>query len=133
MWASKSRFSFSKRILDLCYLVCTATLVCVVGIGTFVLSELHHINPAWAYLSFMSIGFLVFAIEEYRKEFRSIRFVLFVCVWLVINLAVVLVVLGSFGWLYLILALVLEQVLFYMTAYWLFGLQPPMRRRPLGR
>jgi len=55
----------------------------------------------WAFLGLSSIGFFAMAREEYRKEFRSIRFVRFVCV---------LVVLAYFGWLYL------EQVLFYMTA-----------------
>ena len=53
----------------------------------------------------------------------------FVCGWLVINLVVVVVVLGFFGWFYLIVALFLEQVLFYMTAYWLFDLRPPVRGR----
>ena len=56
-----------------------------------------------------SIGFFAMAREEYRKEFRSIRFVRFVCGWLVINMAVFLVVLAYFGWLYL------EQVPFYLT------------------
>jgi len=81
----------------------------------------------WVFLSLVSIGFLAFVREEYRKELRSVRFVLFVCCWLVVNLVVVIVVLGSFGWLYLIPALLLEQFFFYMTAYWLFGLQPPLR------
>ena len=76
------------------------------------------------------ISIIVFAgiREEYRKEFRSVRFIFFVCGWLVVNMAVVVVVLGYFGWLYLIAALALEQILFYMTAYWLFGLEPPSRR-----
>jgi hypothetical protein len=54
---------------------------------------------------------------------------LLVCGWLVINMAIIVVVLGSFGWPYLIAALRVEQVLFYMTAYWLFGLRPPSRHR----
>jgi hypothetical protein len=98
-------------------------------VGAFVIAEIRHINPIWVFLSLISIGFITFAGEEYRKEFRSVRFVAFVCGWLAVNLVVVVVVVGSFGWLYLIPALLLEQFLFYMTAYWLFGLAPPLSRR----
>lgn len=121
--------SFSRKILDLCYLVGSAVLVCAVGLGAFAVAEIRHINPLWVFLSLISIGFVVFAREEYRKEFRSVRFVLFLCGWVVTNIVVVVVVMGLFGWLYLIPALLLEQVLFYMTAYWLFGVEPPRRRR----
>jgi hypothetical protein len=123
------RRGFSKRLLDLCFLIGSALLVCILGVGAFVVTEIRHVSPMWVLLSLISVGFFVGVREEYRKEFRSVRFIFFVCGWLVINMAVFVVVLGSFGWLYLIPALFLEQVLFYMTAYWLFGLQPPLSRR----
>jgi len=107
----------------------SALLVCVLGVGAFVVTEVRHVNPMWVLLSLISVGFFAGVREEYRKEFRSVRFIFFVCGWLVINLAVFVVVLGSLGWLYLIPALFLEQILFYMTAYWLFELQPPLGRR----
>jgi len=121
--------SFSNRTLDVCFLVGSALLVCILGVGAFVVTEVRHVSPMWVLLSLISIGFFAGVREEYRKEFRSVRFIFFVCGWLAINLVVFVVVLGSFGWLYLIPSLFLEQVLFYMTAYWLFGLQPPLRRR----
>jgi hypothetical protein len=62
------------------------------------------------FLSLSSIGFLAMAREDYRKEFRSIRFVRFDSGWFVIYMAVFLGVIAYFGWLYF------EQVLFYMTA-----------------
>lgn len=122
--------SFSRKILDLCYLVVSAVLVCAVGLGAFAIAEIRHVNPLWVVLSVASLCFVVGAREDYRKEFRSVRFVLFACGWVVINVAIVVVVLGSLGWLYLIPALLLEQFLFYMTAYWLFGVQPPRSRPP---
>jgi hypothetical protein len=99
-----------------------------VAVGTFAITEVRHISPMWVFLSGISLVFFVWVREEYRKEFRSVRFVFFVCGWLVINLGIVVVVLGSLGWFYLMAALFLEQVLFYMTAYWLFGLRPPFGR-----
>jgi hypothetical protein len=89
--------------------------------------EVRHINPVWAFLGLISIVFSAWVREEYRKELRSPRFIFFVCVWLVVNATVFVVVLASFGWFYLFIALFLEQVLFQMTAYWFLGLQPPSR------
>lgn len=128
MTTLNERRGFSKRILDLCFLVGAALLLCVVAMGAFAITEVRHISPMWVFLSGISLVFFVWVREEYRKEFRSVRFVFFVCGWLLINLGVVVVVLGSLGWFYLMVALFLEQVLFYMTAYWLFGSRPPFGR-----
>jgi hypothetical protein len=108
-------------------------MVCVLAGGAFVIAEIRHFNPIWVFLSLMSIVFIAFAKAEYRKEFRSVRFILFVCVWVVVNMAVFLSVLASFGWLWLIPALLLEQILFYMTAYWCFGVLPPSKQWPFLR
>jgi hypothetical protein len=118
-----------KKILDLCLLICAALLVCLLGVGAFILAEVRHIQPLWVFVSLISICFFAGVREEYRKEFHSVRFVFFVCVWLVVNASVFVAVLGYLGWLYLIPALLAEQFLFYMTGYWLFGLEPPLRRR----
>jgi uncharacterized membrane protein YqgA involved in biofilm formation len=111
-------------------LIVSAVLVCAVGLGVFAIAEIRHINPLWVFLSVASLCFFVWAREDYRKEFRSVRFMLFACGWVVINVVVVVVVFSSLGWLYLIPALLLEQFFFYMTAYWLFGVQPPHARLP---
>ena len=84
-------------------------MVCVLGVGAFAIAEIYRINPLWIFLSLISIGFFAFAKEEYRREFRSLRFILFVCAWIVVKMAVVVSVLASFGWLWLIPALLLEQ------------------------
>lgn len=122
-----------SRMLDLLYLVASALLVCVVGVGAFIFAEIHHFNPLWVFLALLSIGFLAFAAEEYRNKLRSAPFIAFVCGWLFINLIVVVAILSSFGWLYLIPALLLEQFLFYMSAYWFFDVLPPSKRWPFRR
>jgi hypothetical protein len=118
-----------SRILDGFFLVGSALLVCAVAGGAFVFAETRHFNPLWVFLALISIGFFAGATEDYRKELRSARFIAFLSIWLLVNCLVVVSILASFGWLYLIPALLLEQVLFYMTAYWIFGLQPPSRNR----
>ena len=118
-----------SRVLDGFYLVGTALLVCLVGGGAFAFAEIYHFNPLWVFLSLISIGFFAGAAEEYRKELRSPRFLAFLFGWLLVNCIVVVTILASFGWLYLIPALLMEQFLFYMTAFWIFGLRPPLRNR----
>lgn len=120
---------FSRKILDLCLLIGFALIACALLLGSFLAAELRHVNPVWVFLSWASIVFFAGAREEYRKQFRSARFVLFVCGWIVINMIVFVAVLASFGWFWLFPALFLEQVLFYMSAYWLFGVRPPARGR----
>jgi hypothetical protein len=124
---SVERSDFSKRILDWCLLLGTALVICTLGVGAFAIAAIRHINPIGIFFALISVGFLAGVREEYRNEFRSYRFVLFVLGWLLVNVAVVAFV-ASFDWLWLFPALFLEQVLFYMSAYWLFGLQPPIRR-----
>lgn len=74
-----------SRILDTFYLVCAAILVCVLGIRAFALAYIYHISPLWLFFGMISVAFIAMAREEYRKEFRSLRFVAFVIGWLVIN------------------------------------------------
>jgi hypothetical protein len=110
-------------------LIGSALIVCAFGVGAFAIAITRHVNPVWIFFGLASAGFFAGVREEYRREFRSVRFVLFVLVWLVINVAVVVVVVTSFGWVWLFPVLFLEQVLFYMSAFWIFGLEPPFSRR----
>jgi hypothetical protein len=114
------------RIKDLCLLVGTALLVCLLAGIAFLVADIYHVNPIWIIVSLISVGFSAGAREDYRKHFRSVSFIAFVCGWLVVNAAAFILVLSLFGWLWLIPVLLFEQFLFYMTAYWLFGFRPPL-------
>ena len=119
----------SKQIADSFLLIGAALVVCIVGGAAFLIADVRHVNPLWVFLSLISIVFFAGIAEDYRNELRSGRFILFVCGWLIINIVLIVAVLGLFGWMYLIAALLLEQFLFYLSAYWLFGLRPPLKRR----
>jgi hypothetical protein len=122
-----------SRILDMFYLVGAAVLSVVLVTGASIVAEIYHVNPLWVVLSVISVVFFAGAREDYRKEFRSPRFLAFVCGWVVINVIVFIAFLGLFGWLWLIPVLLLEQFLFYMTAYWFFDVPPPSKRWPFQR
>jgi hypothetical protein len=119
-----------NRILDILYLVGAAVFLCVLGGGAFIVADVYHVNPLLVIVSLISVGFFAGAREDYRKEFRSPRFVAFVCGWVVINVIVFITFIGFLGWLWLIPAFLLEQFLFYMTAYWFFDVPPPSKRWP---
>ncbi len=116
-----------KRIIDLCLLAGSALIICIVGVGAFVISEARHISPMWGFFGLLSIGFFAGVGWDYRSEFRSFRFVLFFSTWLLLNF-VIFCATRVLGWLYLV-AVFIELVLFYASAYWLFGLQPPVPRQ----
>jgi hypothetical protein len=122
-----------SRILDTFYLVGAAILLCVLGAGAFIVADVYHVSPLWVIVSLISVGFFAGAREDYRREFRSPRFVAFVCGWVVINVVVFITFLVLFGWVWLIPALVLEQILFYMSAFWFFDVPPPSKRWPFQR
>ncbi|HXJ87642.1 MAG TPA: hypothetical protein VMS18_12545 [Candidatus Binatia bacterium] len=86
-------------------------------------------NPMWVFLPLLSLGFFAQVGWDYRYEFRSLRFSMFFFGWLLINAFVFLFVVANFGWLYWVAALIVEVFVFYLTAYWLFGLTPPLRPR----
>ena len=129
---SKEQSAFSRRLLDLCLLVGSALIVCVVGLGAFQVAEIRHVNPLWVFFGLISIGFVAGAREEYQKELRSIGFVFFVLAWACDKrgrdckrpnlLRMALFDPGPFP----------RAGPFYMTAYWLFGLEPPSRRGRRG-
>lgn len=109
-------------------LVASALGVCVVGVGAFAFAKIHHYSPLWVFFSGVSIGIVAMAREQYPREFRSPRFLLLVFAWVLINIALIVVVVSFLRWVYLIPALIIEQGLFYKSAYSLFGVRPERSR-----
>jgi hypothetical protein len=118
-----------KEFVDVLLVLGAALLVILIACGAYVLAGRYHVNSSWVYLGEISLGFFVTVGWDYRKEFRSVRFVIFFGGWLFAHLTIFVFVVAYLGWLYWLLALSVELFLFYGTAFWLFGLRPPPRRR----
>jgi hypothetical protein len=110
-------------------LIGAALLVIVLGGSGFLLADKYHIDPAWMLLAWVSVGFFAAVGWDYRVQFRTPSFIFFFAAWLLLHLLIFAFVISRFGWLYWLVALFVELFFFYATAYWLFGLQPPVRRR----
>jgi site-specific recombinase XerD len=63
--ALRKERTFSKRVLNLCFLVGSALIVCVLGGGAFIIAEIRHINSTWVFLSLISMGFFAGVSEGY--------------------------------------------------------------------
>ena len=48
-----------NRIVDTFYLIGAAVLVCILGLGAFLLADIYHVNPLWAFFGLISIGILL--------------------------------------------------------------------------
>jgi hypothetical protein len=118
-----------SRLRDRFALLVAAFLVVVVGGGMFVTADVYHVNSLWVFLVMLSVGFFGAVGWDYRKEFRRPLFVLFFCVWSLLNFAVFIFIRNYFTLLCYPVALFVEFCLFYATAYWLFGLRPPLARK----
>lgn len=117
------------RWRDRLLLLITSLAACAVVGGAFLFTESHHMNPMWVFLPLISFGFFAQVGWDYRREFRSVSFCLFFSSWLLIHMLSFLFVVGTVGWLFLIPTVLIEIFLFCLTAYWLFGLSPPLRLR----
>ena len=106
-----------------------ALLVIAMGGGAYLMAGRYHIDDVWVYLGEISLVFFVTIGLDCRREFRSVRFVIFFGCWLLAHLAIFVFVVAYLGWLYWLLAFSVELFLFYATTSRPFGLQSPLRRR----
>ena len=125
----EERYRRMAEFKDLLGLLGVAFVVITIGCGAYVLAEKLGISSVWVYLAGVSIAFYATLGWDYRREFRSVRFVAFFCSWLAIHLTVFIFVVNRLGWLYWVVALFFEIFFFYATAGWFFGLKPPLRSR----
>lgn len=116
-------------MLDRFFLLGVALVVIGLGTVAFLLADAYNISPAWVLVVWLSVGFFAAVGWDYRKEFKSGSFVLFFAAWLLLHSLIFAVVTTYWGWLFYLGAAFVELFSFYATAFWLFGLRPPPRRK----
>ena len=112
---------FLKRIIDMCFLVGSALVISRPRSRGVRNNSNSSLQPVLDLFWFDICGILCGNQGRVPKGISVHTFVLFVLSWLVFNIAVVVGVVAFFGWFWLFPSLFLEQVLFYMGVYWLFG------------
>jgi hypothetical protein len=115
------------RVVDTLLLVGVALLIAALSAAAALVSEEHHLSPAWLLALWAGIGFFIIIGRTYGvRKFRSPSFTLFSIAWLLMHVCVFLAVLAYFGFLYYLPFLVAELFIGFMAAIWLFG-PPPDR------
>jgi phosphotransferase system glucose/maltose/N-acetylglucosamine-specific IIC component len=117
-----------RRLLDIAALFGASTLVVLLGLGSFFLSDWYHVDLIWPILTWMSLVFFAGIGWDLRREFGSPAFVSFFVAWLLIHSLIFVLVVGYLSWLCYALAVPVELFIFYVSAALLFGVKPPGRR-----
>jgi len=114
------------KLTDRFLLIGVALLICLVGIGSVILGDIYHVNPAWFFFGWNSLFLLPMLWREFRDHLRKPAFIVFFVVWMCAH---GLTVLALMRWAPLTLwpfAILLELALGFLAAHYLFGfsLQP---------
>src|SRR5262249_42502357 len=73
------------RWADRIRLVGVALLVCMIGTASFLVGIIYHLNPAWIFVGWNSIGIAALFIDDFRTHLKKPAFVTFLVAWAVIH------------------------------------------------
>jgi hypothetical protein len=110
-----------SKLRDRFLLIGVALIICAAGVGSVVLGEIHHINPAWLLFAWYSVSLLPLIGKEFRGYFKRPSFVGFFTVWMGVHGATFV---AMIAWVPLVLwpvVLVLELGIGFTVAHCLFG------------
>lgn len=110
------------RVWDKLLLVGSAIFVCFVGVSAFVLADSYKLSPAWIFFGLNSIGFVAVVGRKFSSHARSVPFVTFLVIWLIVHSAVMVALTAWFPVLYWLPLIAIELIVGYLAAYRLFGL-----------
>jgi hypothetical protein len=101
-------------------LVSTSLLACFVAGGSFLLAELHNVNPAWIVFAWSSMLLVPVLWKEFRAYFRDVRFRIFFVAWMCVHGATVTGMIAWVSFVFWPLILLTEFVAGFIVAHWLF-------------
>jgi|HubBroStandDraft_4_1064222.scaffolds.fasta_scaffold482219_1 hypothetical protein len=123
------RFDFVGRskLWDRLLLISAALLVCAAGVGSGILGEIYHVNPAWFFFAWNSIFLLPLVGKKFRGYFKRPPFVAFFVAWMCAHGATVVSMIRWAPAVFWPFILLLELAFGFIIARWLFGL--PLHER----
>lgn len=115
----------SRSLGDLLKLLIAAAALAIAGVGTFVLSDKNHVSSKWMFLGWSSVAFLAIIGPDFRAKFKSVTFVFYFGLWMILHGVIFVYFLASFGLFRWLAALPVEFFIFYVVTYLLFRVAPP--------
>jgi hypothetical protein len=101
-----------------------AVLVCVLGVASFWLADVYHMNEVWIFFALNSILLIPLFAKRFRGHWKRPAFLLFFAGWMAVH---GLIILGLMRWvpfLYWPIFILLELMAAFQFASWLFGISP---------
>ena len=105
-------------------LILTALLVCVTGGFSILLADIWHINIAWVFAAWNSIGVVFLFIEDFGRRVREPSFAVFLGVWALLHGALVVILMRWMPALRMIPYLIVEMLIGYVLADLIFDIRP---------
>jgi hypothetical protein len=109
---------------DTLLLIVSAALICVFGVGSFLLADDYHVDSIWVFFAWSSILMVPLFIRDFRDHLSRTSFVVFLVMWTLLHGITVICLMRWVPLLYWLPLLLLELVIGYSVSYWVFGVQP---------
>ena len=71
-----------SRLLDLGLLIGLALLICVGGVGSFLLADKYHVDPKWIAVALNSLVLIPIVARRFRRGMASHILIPFVLIWM---------------------------------------------------
>jgi hypothetical protein len=113
---------------DKLILVGSAIAVCVIGVSAFLFADNYRVNPVWLFFALNSLGFMAVVGRKFRSYSKTLPFISFFAVWLVVHAAVMIALTGWLPLAFWLPLIGLELFAGYLAAYHFFG-PPPAGKR----
>jgi hypothetical protein len=118
----------TSPLWDKIVLVGSAIVVCVLGVSLFLFAINFRVNTIWVFFALNSIGFIAVVGRKFRYSSKTLPFICFFALWLVVH-ALVMIALTAWLPLQLWLPMIgLELFVGYLVAYQVFGLPPEEKK-----
>ena len=118
----------TTKFWDRVRLVGAAILVCVIGGASFLAGEIYHINAAWLFLFWNSIGLFMILGKSFRGQFKNVQFTAFFLLWMAAHGTAVVLLMRCVRMTYWVPLMGLELFIGFLAANLLFGIVPHLRQ-----
>jgi hypothetical protein len=109
-------------------LVGASVLIIAAFMSTVVLADAYQIPGPWVVLGWLSVMFFAIIGWGYRKELKSIGFVLFLLVWALLHPFILAFSIKLLSWPFYPVVVCVALFVLFVRAQLLFRVQPPRRR-----
>ena len=96
-------------------------MVCVAGVGSFVLADLYKVNPIWIFFAGNSILMIPLFAREFRTYWKKPSFMVFFAAWMATHGLAIVCLMRWTPIIYWPIGILVELCVGFLVAHWIFG------------